>query len=52
MAVATWAEEFLRLSRRLSPASQQTYRRDLDRYVLPRFGDYRLGSMPPDELGN
>ena len=52
MAVATWAEEFLRLSRRLAPASQQTYRRDLHRYVLPRFGDYRLGRIPADEIEN
>jgi hypothetical protein len=43
MAVATWADEFMRLSRRLSPTTQDTYRRDLDKYVLPRFGAYRLG---------
>ena len=29
MAVATWADEFMRLSRRLSPTTQDTYRRDL-----------------------
>ncbi|HUP69686.1 MAG TPA: tyrosine-type recombinase/integrase [Acidimicrobiales bacterium] len=52
MAVATWAEEFLLLARRLSPTSQQTYRRDLDRYVLPRFGDYRIGRIPADEIEN
>lgn len=34
--LAQWAEEFLLLARRLSPSTQQTYRRDLDRYVLPR----------------
>lgn len=49
--MATWAEEFLRLSRRLAPASQQTYRRDLHRHV-PRFGDYRLGRIPADEIEN
>ena len=52
MALAVWAEEFLRLSRRLSPTSQQTYRRDLDKYVLPRFGAYRVGRLPADEIEN
>ncbi len=52
VAFATWAEEFLRLSRRLSPTTQETYRRDLHKYVLPRFGAYRLGHIPPDEIEN
>lgn len=46
------AEEFLLLARRLSPSTQQTYRRDLVRYVLPRFGSYRLGRLPADEIEN
>jgi hypothetical protein len=50
--LAVWAEDFLRLSRRLSPSTQQTYRRDLDKYVLPRFGEYRIGRLPPDEIEN
>jgi integrase len=33
-----WAEDFLSLARRLSPTTQVTYRRDLSRYILPRFG--------------
>ncbi len=41
--LAVWAEEFVSLCRRLSPTTQETYRRDLDKYVLPRFGAYRLG---------
>ncbi len=40
------------LCRRLSPTTQETYRRDLDRYVLPRFGSYRLGQLPADEIEN
>jgi integrase len=40
------------LARRLSPGTQQTYRRDLERYVLPRFGAYRLGGLPPEEIEN
>ena len=50
--LAQWAEEFLLLARRLSPSTQQTYRRDLARYVLPRFGSYRLGRLPADEIEN
>ena len=42
MPVARWAEEFMALCRRLAPIAQETYQRDLDRYVLPRFGAYRL----------
>ena len=52
VALATWAEEFLSLARRLSPSTQETYARDLKRYVLPRFGSYRLGRLPADEIEN
>jgi len=50
--LAVWAEEFLLLARRLSPSTQQTYRRDLKKYILPRFGAYRLGRLPADEIEN
>ncbi len=52
MPLADWATEFLALARRLSPTTQETYRRDLDRYILPRFGAYRLGRLPADEVEN
>jgi integrase len=52
VALAAWAEEFLSLARRLSPTTQETYARDLRRYVLPRFGAYRLGRLPADEIEN
>ena len=52
VALGTWAEEFLSLARRLSPSTQETYARDLKRYVLPRFGSYRLGRLPADEIEN
>ncbi|MEO7555953.1 MAG: tyrosine-type recombinase/integrase [Acidimicrobiales bacterium] len=52
VALTTWAGEFLLLARRLSPTTVATYRRDLDRYVLPRFGSYRLGRLPADEIEN
>ena len=50
--LAEWADEFLLLCRRLSPPTQETYRRDLDRYVLSRFVSYRLGQLPADEIEN
>jgi hypothetical protein len=50
MPVGVWAEEFLLLCRRLARTTQETYRRDLDKYVLPLFGFYRLGQLPADEI--
>lgn len=52
VALGEWAEEFLSLCRRLSPTTQAAYKRDLDKYVLPRFGTYRLGRLPADEIEN
>ncbi len=45
-------QEFPSLARRLSPSTQETYARDLNRYVLPRFGSYRIGRLPADEIEN
>lgn len=50
--VAEWAETFLSLCRRLEHTSRATYERDLRRYVLPRFGDYRIGSVPAEDIEN
>lgn len=50
--LSRWADEFLELARRLAPLTQQTYRRDLERYILPRFGSYRIGRLPADEIEN
>ena len=47
-----WADDFLGLARRLSPTTQATYRRDLGKYILPRFGAYRLGRLPAEEIEN
>ena len=52
LTVAEWSEEFLRLSRRLSPTIRATYRQDLERYLLPRFAAYRIGRLPADEIEN
>jgi integrase len=50
LPLAVWADTFLSLARRLSPTTQDTYRRDLERYILPRFGSYRLGRLPAEEI--
>ncbi len=50
LTLQSWSKEFLSLARRLSPTTQQTYRRDLDKYILPRFGAYRIGRLPADEI--
>lgn len=52
MTLAEWVDEFLALARRLSPTTLQTYRRDLNKYVLPRFGVYRTARLPADEIEN
>ncbi len=52
MLLAQWAEEFLSLCRRLAPRTLETYRRDLNTYVLPRFCSYRLAHLPADEIEN
>jgi len=52
LPLARWSEEFLALARRLSPSTQETYRRDLTKYVLPALGAYRLGAIPPDQIEN
>jgi integrase len=50
--LAHWSEEFLALARRLAPGTQETYRRDLTKYVLPALGAYRIGAVPPDVIEN
>ena len=50
--LAAWAAEFLDLSRRLAPKTRETYQRDIERYILPRFGGYRIGLLPPAEIEN
>lgn len=50
MTLAEWCDRFMSLARRLADTTQQTYQRDLDRYVLPRFGSYRLGRLAAEEI--
>src|SRR5262245_41327703 len=47
---AQWAETFMSFTRSLSPTTQQTYRRELDRYILPRFGTTRLDRMSAEAI--
>jgi integrase len=50
MPLAQWAQTFLSLCRRLSPTTQETYRRDIERYILPRLGARRIGQLPAEEI--
>jgi len=50
LTLAAWSEEFLSMARRLAPTTQQTYRRDMQKYILSRFGAYRIGRLPADEI--
>ncbi len=50
LSLSVWADGFLSLARRLSPSTQETYRRDLHRHILPRFGAERIGRLPADAI--
>jgi integrase len=50
VALSHWVESFMALAGTLAPTTVQTYRRDLDRYILPRFGAVRLGRLSPEEI--
>ncbi|MGH2690316.1 MAG: tyrosine-type recombinase/integrase [Actinomycetota bacterium] len=47
MTVAEWADEWLAGARRLSTGARETYRRDLDRYILPQLGNLPVGRLDP-----
>jgi integrase len=48
--LAVWVETFMAMSASLSPTTIETYRRDLDKYVLPAFGTRRLGQLRAEEI--
>jgi site-specific recombinase XerC len=50
VALEQWVETFMTFAQSLAPTTQQTYKRDLDRYILPRFGAVRLGRRSPEEV--
>lgn len=45
-----WVGEWLDFSRNLAPSTVKTYRRDLDRYVLPVLGDYRIDLITTEDI--
>ena len=48
LTVAELADRWLEASPHLSPGTLATYRRDLERYVLPRFGHRKADSLKAD----
>ena len=50
MSLHAWSETFLTSALSLSPTSVQTYRRDLELYVLPALGDRRLAHLHAEEI--
>lgn len=48
--VAQWANQWLANARNLSDGTVRTYQRDLDRYILPTIGEYRLGDLSTDDI--
>lgn len=45
ITVADWADEWLAGAMNLGPGGRETYRRDLDRHILPTLGHLPIGSV-------
>ena len=50
ISLQEWSETFLSSSLSLAPTSLQTYRRDLELYVLPALGNRRLSRLNAEEI--
>ena len=48
--VGQWANQWLANARNLAPGTVETYQRDLDRYILPKIGHFRLTDLTADEI--
>lgn len=48
--LSAWVESFMAMCVSLSPTTVETYRRDLDKYVLPAFGTRRLRQLRAEEI--
>jgi len=48
--VAQWADQWLAISRDLAPSTIKTYRRDLDRYILPDIGNIKLKDLTTEHI--
>lgn len=45
ITLTDWADRWLKSARNLGPGGHDTYRRDLDRYILPALGTTRLSRI-------
>ncbi len=50
ITVTEWADIWLASARNLSPGTLKTYRRDLDRYILPELGNLPLNKISADHI--
>lgn len=48
--ITAWADRWLEGARKLKTGGRDTYRRDLDRYILPALGDYKLNRLASDHI--
>jgi integrase len=48
ITVSEWADLWLDGARNLGQGGQDTYRRDLDRYILPTLGDHQIRHVTPE----
>lgn len=48
--LAEWADDWLTGARNLSTGGRDTYRRDLDRHILPKLGRLPLGKVTPADI--
>ena len=50
MPLSAWSDIYMSLVRSLSPTTQETYQRDLQKYILPRFGSERIGRIRAEDI--
>jgi integrase len=50
ITVTEWADIWLAGARNLAPGTLKTYRRDLDRYILPELGNHPLNKITADHI--
>jgi integrase len=50
ITLAAWADQWLAGAMNLSQGTTETYRRDLDRYILPTLGEVRLRSLTSEAI--
>lgn len=47
---ADWCDDWLAGARNLGTGGRDTYRRDLDRHILPELGKVPVGRLTPDDI--